>query len=83
MRTLLGLFCSKKQLKPNSCVFCFVLLLIISSPSIDCNEESKIMGLKEKKELKGDKYGAEKSKGGENIEILGWDPNVTKQKGKV
>ena len=78
MRTLLGLFCSKKQLKPNSCV-----LLIISSPSIDCNEESKIMGLKEKKELKGDKYGAEKSKKGGNIEISGWDPNVTKQKGKV
>ena len=41
------------------------------------------MGLKEKKELKGDKYGTEKSKKGGNIEISGWDPNVTKQKGKV
>ena len=50
---------------------------------MDCNEESKIIGLKEKKELKGDKYGAEKSKKGRNIEISGWDPNVTKQKGKI
>lgn len=54
----------------NQTLVCFAVNKIITQRQkyIDCSEESKKMGLKEGK---GDKYGAEKSKKGGNIEISG------------